>query len=168
MKTISTVNATATPPQTKESGWSAIVSTIYDVTGPAAPVLTLESKNPTNESTQEWTWTRPVDAVNYDLYWSKTDSAPEALITPSAAGVGNIDLYYTSFANPGEEKTYYVWVRGIDALGNKGLWSEKVEGVTPSVTVDMKAPVPPENLQPLHNTSSTRRAGATPPTRRPK
>ncbi len=139
VKTISTVNGSTVLPQTKESGWSAIVSTIYDVTPPAASVLTLASKNPTNELTQEWTWSRPADAVDYDLYWSETDSAPDASTTPSAAGVGNIDLYHTSFSNPGEEKTYYVWVRGIDALGNKGLWSSTVADVT-SVTVDMKAP----------------------------
>ena len=135
VKTISTVNGTTTPPQTKESGWSAVVSTTYDVTGPAAPVLTLKSKNPTNEPTQEWTWSRPIDAVNYDLYWSEADSAPDASAAPSAAGVGNVDLYRTAFANPGEEKTYYVWVRGIDALGNLGDWSNCA-----GVRVDMKAP----------------------------
>ena len=145
VKTISTVNGTTAPPQTKESEWSAAVSTIYDKTGPAAPVLTLRSANPTNQPTQEWTWSRPVDAVNYDLYWSNTDDAPGPLAAPSAAGVGNIDLYRMSFTNPGEEKTYYVWVRGVDALGNKGLWSEGVP--TPSVTVDMKAPPAPENVQ---------------------
>ncbi len=67
VKTISTVNGSTSPPQTKESGWSAVVSTIYDVTGPAAPVLTLSTPSLTNQSPQTWDWTAPAGATGYKV-----------------------------------------------------------------------------------------------------
>jgi len=147
VKAISTVAPTLLP-QTKESEWSPIVSTVYDTIGPVAPDLTLRSKSPTNQPTQEWGWSRPVDAVNYDVYWHTTEDTPPDVVSPTDPNadleVGNVDQYYTHFkhTNLNEEYVeYHVWVRGIDALGNKGLWSNMA-----SVRIDMKPPAAPQNL----------------------
>jgi len=127
VKTISTVNGSTTPPQTKESGWSPAVSTIYDKTGPAASVLTLSTPSPTNQSPQTWNWTAPAGATGYKV---------------SVDGGEWIDVqdtrtYQTTFDATG---TYTFAVRAYDWLGNDGA------AAAGSVEVDVTAPDAPGGL----------------------
>ncbi|MCR4424567.1 MAG: hypothetical protein NUW23_00005, partial [Firmicutes bacterium] len=124
VKTVSTLPGAG---GTKESGWSAIVSTIYDKTGPAAPVLMLETPNPTNESPQTWSWSAPAGATGYLV---------------SVNGGTWIDVYdtrtyQTTFAATG---TYTFAVKAYDWLANEGL---ETAG---SVEVDVDAPAVPTGL----------------------
>jgi len=135
VKTISTVNDTTDPKQTKESGWSAVVSTIYDATAPAAPTIALVTPSPTNEPLQEWSWTRTaVDIVRFQF----GESADGTLEPTSYLLDGDVDNAVTNFTTDG---THYVMVRAIDAVGNVGAWSEAA-----SVVVDLTPPADPTGL----------------------
>jgi len=124
VKTISTLPGAG---GTKESGWSPIVSTIYDVTGPAAPVLMLETPNPTNQSPQTWSWSAPEGATGYKV------SVNGGVWTD----VHDTRTYQTTFAVTG---TYTFGVKAYDWLGNEG------SGATGNVEVDVTAPAVPAGL----------------------
>jgi len=135
VKTISTVNDTTDPKQTKESGWSAVVSTIYDATAPAAPTIALVTPSPTNEPLQEWSWTRTaVDIVRFQF----GESADGTLEPTSYLLDGDVDNAVTNFTTDG---AHHVMVRAIDAVGNVGAWSAAA-----SVIVDLTPPGVPKNL----------------------
>jgi hypothetical protein len=66
VKTISTLPGAG---GTKESGWSAIVSTVYDKTAPAAPLM--DSLPPfANDAALTFEWSTSFDAVKYELSYS--------------------------------------------------------------------------------------------------
>ncbi|MBC7083502.1 MAG: Ig-like domain-containing protein [Firmicutes bacterium] len=117
-----------------ESAKSEAGYVVIDTTGPVAPVVTLVTPSPTNETPQIWTWSRPADAVRYDFGESADGTTPPATFT----NVGNVDTYETNFTSDG---THYVMVRPYDALGNAGDWSAAA-----SVVIDMTAPGVPTNL----------------------
>jgi len=132
VKTISTVNVG----EIKESLWSPIVSTIYDVTGPLAPVLTLETPNPTKDSPQRWSWSAPEGAVGYLV---SVDGG-----TP--INVGDVTTYHTTFNTTAN---HTLSVQAYDWLGNAG-------GVAiGSVDVDVAAPAVPTGLSVTTPTTDT-------------
>jgi hypothetical protein len=124
VKTISTVNVG----ETKESGWSPIVSTIYDHTGPAAPVLMLLTPDPTNESPQTWSWSAPAGATRYEV---KADDG-------AWINVDDTRTYQTTFATTG---THTFKVKAYDWLDNEG------PEVAVTVYVDLAAPAVPTGLE---------------------
>ncbi len=126
VKTISTLPGTG---GVKESGWSPIVSTIYDHTGPAAPVLMLLTPNPTNQSPQTWSWSAPDGAVGYRVWHELTDTWEDVFDTRT---------YQTTFSTTG---THTFKVKAYDWLDTEG---SVVEG---TVEVDMDAPAIPTGLQ---------------------
>ena len=123
-KTISTVNVG----ETKESAWSPIVSAIYDTIGPAAPVLTLQTPSPTNQTPQRWIWSAPADATGYEV---SEDGGT------TWADVFDTRTYQTTFNTTG---VHPFKVRAYDWLGNKG--SE----ATVNVEVDVTPPDVPTGL----------------------
>ncbi|MEA4884831.1 MAG: Ig-like domain-containing protein [Clostridia bacterium] len=125
VKTISTLPISG---ETKESGWSPIVSTIYDVTGPAAPVLMLLTPDPTNESPQTWSWSAPAGATRYEV---KADDG-------AWINVDDTRTYQTTFATTG---THTFKVKAYDWLDNEG------PEATRTVYVDLAAPAVPTGLQ---------------------
>ena len=132
VKTISIVNADADPPETKESGWSAAVSTIHDVTPPGTPTLVLETPSPTNQSPQRWSWTAPEGAVGY-----------EARVNSESADdwedIGDACTRETTFKESG---IYTFEVRAYDWLGNKS--DDNI--ARGEVEVDVTAPGIPTGL----------------------
>ena len=140
VKTISTVRkADPSDPddhdETKESGWSAVVSTIYDATAPPAPVMTLVTPSPTNEQLQQWSWTRTApDIVRFQF----GESANVAAEPTSYLLDGDVDNAVTNFTTDG---VHWVMVRAIDAVGNVGAWSAAA-----SVVVDLTSPGVPTGL----------------------
>ena len=126
VKTVSTLPGAG---GVKESGWSAAVSTIYDKTGPAAPVLTLATPSPTNQALQVWTW-NPVDADDAAGYKVSADGA-------SWIDVHNTFAYQTAFDATG---TYAFAVKAYDWLRNEGAQA------TGSIEIDVTPPDIPIRL----------------------
>ncbi len=132
VKTISIVNADADPPETKESGWSAAVSTIHDVTPPGTPRLMLETPSPTNQSPQRWSWTAPEGAVGYEARVNSESS-------DDWEDIGDACTRETTFKESG---IYTFEVRAYDWLGNKS--DDNI--ARGEVEVDVTAPGIPTGL----------------------
>lgn len=125
VKTISTLPGAG---GTKESGWSPIASTIYDATGPAAPVLTLATPSPTNQSPQTWSWSASEGATGYKV---SVDGGA------SWADVRNTFAYQTTFDTTG---IHTFGVKAYDWLRNEGA------PAMGSVEVDVTPPDAPSRL----------------------
>jgi hypothetical protein len=120
VRTVSTV----APDEEKRSAWSLPVSTIYDTTAPAAPVLSLVSPDPTNAVPQVWTWTSPPDAVGYKV----------SIDGGTWADVGDVNFYHTGFATEGDHSFA---ILAYDWLGNES------SSVWATVTIDTTPPARP-------------------------
>ena len=124
VKTVSTLSGAG---GVKESGWSLSAPTVYDTTGPEAPVLTLLTPNPTNESPQTWSWSAPDGAAGYK---ASVDGA-------SWIDVHNTFGYQTAFDATG---THTFAVKAYDWLRNDGAQA------TGSIEIDVTPPDIPIRL----------------------
>ncbi|MDK2932088.1 MAG: large repetitive protein, partial [Bacillota bacterium] len=144
VKTISTVNA-GPPAQTKESGWSAVVSTTYDVTGPEAPQM-LALPEYTDDDSVTFIWSAVTDAVGYDFSYSLDGGASWSAVTGLTVQTYTVDIGAASDGDVIQGK-----VVAYDAAGNASAESNVV-----STTVDRTGPVVTAGPAPVSPTSNPR------------
>jgi len=118
----------------EESGWSNVVSSRQDASGPTAPGNPIDAGAYTSSTAVRFDWTAATDAgsgvTSYDLQVGTTPGSSNIF----TGNVGNI-LTRTVTGSNGE--TLYARVRAHDQAGNTGTWSGSSDGIM----VDTEAPV---------------------------
>jgi len=114
--------------------WSEPITVVHDLTGPVAPVLSTPAADSIHaDDTFSFGWLADTDASSYVLRIS-TGSAVDG----SGRLVGSIREVTSATSVPAAglaDGGYWWQVRGIDALGNRGDWSQVRQ-----VTLDRVAP----------------------------
>ena len=90
-----------------------------DVSPSCLPPSALATGSITSSSASlSWSASPSSPSLNYDVYWSTTNTAPDGTTTPSATN--QVSPYTASGLNP--STTYYYWVRANCGGGDTSTW----------------------------------------------
>lgn len=98
--------------------------TVQDIPSCLEPTAVTASNMTMNSATISWTEPASVPANGYEVYYSTTNTAPDANTVLDATNSVTSATASAPLNSLTTDTTYYVWVRSVCSAADKSIWSE--------------------------------------------